>query len=192
MKVDLPSPALAFGTLCLVSLMVLLSFGGEPLVEVLRYDRIELLNGEMWRLISGHFVHLNLMHLIWNLLGLTLIAGLFSPSYQGQDWFVIFSVSALTIVSAFLLFEPDLVWYVGFSGILHGLFAAGILAWLRTSKDPLIVIAAVLFTVKLLLEYLFGALPFLQEQFSAQIVHSAHFYGAIGGLVAALGAQPNK
>ena len=45
--------------------------------------------------------------------------------------------------SGSLLFEPQLEWYVGFSGVLHGCMAAGLVAWLRTSRDPLTMLVTV-------------------------------------------------
>jgi rhomboid family GlyGly-CTERM serine protease len=86
----------------------------------------------------------------------------------------------------FLLFEPQLEWYVGFSGVLHGLMAAGLVAWLRATRDAVTWIVVVLFAAKLAWEHVAGPLPFTAQSLSMPVVHEAHTYGAVGGLVAGL------
>jgi membrane associated rhomboid family serine protease len=88
--------------------------------------------------------------------------------------------------AGFLLLEPELDWYVGFSGVLHGCMAAGLVAWLRSTRDPLTWLVAGLFAAKLAWEHFQGALPFTAGTLSLPVVHEAHSYGAIGGLLAAV------
>jgi membrane associated rhomboid family serine protease len=88
--------------------------------------------------------------------------------------------------AGFLLLEPELDWYVGFSGVLHGCMAAGLVAWLRSTRDPLTWLVAGLFAAKLAWEHFQGALPFTAGTLSLPVVHEAHTYGAIGGLLAAI------
>jgi membrane associated rhomboid family serine protease len=64
--------------------------------------------------------------------------------------------------------------------------AAGLAAWLRSARDPLTALVAVLFAAKLAWEHFAGALPFTSALLSLPVVHEAHTYGALGGLVAAL------
>jgi membrane associated rhomboid family serine protease len=64
--------------------------------------------------------------------------------------------------------------------------AAGLVAWLRTTRDPLTWVVAGLFAAKLAWEHLAGALPFTAATLSLPVVHEAHTYGAIGGLLAGL------
>jgi membrane associated rhomboid family serine protease len=86
-------------------------------------------------------------------------------------------------VSAGLWFaNPDLQWYVGASGALHGVMTAGTIAHLRRRDLDGWILAAFI-VAKLGLEQYSGALPFAG---SADTIVDAHLYGAIGGVVLGL------
>jgi rhomboid family GlyGly-CTERM serine protease len=150
-----------------------------------RYDRGAVLDGEAWRLVSGHLLHADAGHLGWNVFGVLLVWFLFARDYTPRQWLGILLASTATTGLGFLLFEPSLEWYVGFSGVLHGAMAAGLLAWLRSTRDALTWLVAGLFAAKLAWEHLHGALPFTAATLSLPVVHEAHTYGAIGGVLAA-------
>jgi membrane associated rhomboid family serine protease len=81
----------------------------------------------------------------------------------------------------FLLLEPQLKWYVGASGVLHGALAAGAIAWWRTeSRTMALTLSAIVFG-KLAWEQVHGALPLAGEM---PVIVDAHLYGAIGGAIA--------
>jgi rhomboid family GlyGly-CTERM serine protease len=156
----------------------------------LPYDRAAILaGGQYLRLITGHFVHYDLAHLGWNLAGLALVAWLFAREYTLRGWLLILVASTVAVDLGFLVFEPQLAWYVGFSGVLHGLMAAGLCAWLRRAPDAITALVAVLFACKLGWEHWFGPLPFTSSTLGLPVIHAAHSYGAIGGTVAALWLQ---
>ena len=160
--------------------------GGKPAAAALRYDRAAVLSGEAWRLVSGHFVHADWTHLAWNLAGLLLVFALFAREHSTRGWIAVMLASTAAIALGFLLFEPDLAWYVGLSGVLHGLVAAGLLAWLAARRDPLTVGVTLIFVVKLLWEHFRGPLPVTADTISVPVIHAAHSYGALGGTLAAL------
>lgn len=170
----------------LAVLLVALHGAGPDLTEALRYERQAVLAGEVWRLVTGHLVHADLPHLAWNLAGLLLIWFLFARDYSAGQWLVILLASAIAIDLGFLFLERDLEWYVGFSGVLHGAMAAGLIAWLRAARDPLTLLVGMLFVAKLAWEHFYGALPFTAGSMSLPVIHEAHTYGAIGGALAAL------
>jgi rhomboid family GlyGly-CTERM serine protease len=162
---------------------VLLAFHalGADAVPVLRYERSAVLAGEAWRLVTGHLVHADAAHLAWNVAGVVLVAFLFAREFPAPRWLAVLLASAAAIDAGFLLLEPQLEWYVGFSGVLHGWMAAGLVAWLHRARDPLTWLVAALFVAKLAWEHCVGALPFTAESLSLPVVHEAHSYGAIGG-----------
>ena len=160
---------------------------GPPVAEILRYDRVAVLTGQAWRLLTGHLVHADAMHLAWNLAGLLLVWFLFARDHSTRDWLVILLASTVAIDLGFLLLEPDLAWYVGFSGVLHGCMAAGLVAWLATARDPLTAFVAALFVAKLAWEHVVGPLPFTAGSISLPVIYEAHSYGAVGGGLAGLG-----
>lgn len=177
---DLRWPAL------LVALLLAFQLASAAAPGQLRYDRTAILAGDAWRLVTGHLVHADAVHLGWNLLGVALVALLFARDYRPLQWVAVLLASLLAVDVGFLLLEPQLEWYVGFSGVLHGLMAAGLLAWLRQSRDPLTWLVTGLFAAKLAWEHVAGPLPFTSESLSLPVVHEAHTYGAMGGLLAAL------
>jgi len=176
----------------LSGLFLLLYLGGPGVTAALRYERTGILQGQWWRLASGHLVHGDAMHLAWNVLGVVIVWGLFAREYHWRQWAVILLASTAAIDLGFLLNEPGLEWYLGFSGVLHGAMAAGLVAWLRAARDPLSLGVTVIFAAKLAWEHLYGALPFTGATLSLPVVHQAHTYGALGGVVAALLLRPSR
>jgi membrane associated rhomboid family serine protease len=78
-------------------------------------------------------------------------------------------------------------WYVGSSGALHGIMAAGTLAHIRRRDVDGWILAAFIL-IKLAYEQSAGALPFTDS--SAVVVVDAHLYGTVGGLLVAAGLRP--
>ena len=168
------------GLLCTV--LVSLGLLGDTARLALRYEREAILSGEYWRLISGHFVHGTNQHLFLNLAGLALIAALFPRSYTAKEWLCVLMFSLLAIDVGFVFYEPQLQWYVGFSGALHGALAAGALAWWRSEPRVLALALASVLIGKLVWEQWQGALPLSG---GLPVVVDAHLYGALGGACAA-------
>mgnify|MGYP000312098150 CR=1 FL=1 len=153
---------------------------GAGLVETLRFDREAIAGGAWWRLLSAHFVHLGTSHLLMNLAGLGLVAALVWERFGAAEWAALTVFSSLAVGVGLLLLNPELGWYVGFSGTLHGLIVAGCLADLRhypRSAALLLVLVA----GKLLWEQLAGALPGSEATAGGRVVVDAHLYGALGG-----------
>lgn len=169
------------GLICTVS--VLLAWSGEAVRLALRYQRDAILGGEYWRLLTGHLVHGSSAHLLLNMLGLALIAGLFPRDYSLGQWLFILLLSVLAIDAGFVLFEPQLRWYVGLSGVLHGALAAGAIGWWRHETKPLAAALTLVLTAKLAWEQLHGALPLSGDM---PVIVNAHLYGALGGTAAGL------
>lgn len=173
-----------YGLALLAACAVLLlpEWGGEAARVALRYERIALAAGEWWRLLSAHVVHLDLEHAVLNALGLVLMWALFARDYSPLRWLSIFVVSGLTISVGLWFLNPEVEWYVGASGALHGVMSAGTLAHLRRRDLDSWILAAFI-VLKLGYEQFAGAMPFAE---SASTIKDAHLYGAIGGFVLAL------
>ena len=163
--------------------MVLLECGGDPIRQLCRYDRAAILQGEYWRLLSGHLVHDSWNHLLENLAGIGLLAALFPGDYSLRQWLLVVLLSLICIDVGFVCNEPQLEWYVGLSGVLHGALAAGAVAWWRFESKVLATILTVIFVGKLGWEQVQGSLPSASDM---AVVVDAHLYGAAGGLVAGL------
>ncbi len=167
-------------------LLLLPAVGGDAARSVLRYDRVALAGGEWWRLLTAHVVHLDLRHALVNALGLVLMWALFAREYSGRQWAVIVLASIAAIDAGLWLNHSTLLWYVGSSGALHGIMAAGVLARLRRREREGWLLAA-LVAAKLAYEQRWGALPFSG---SDAVVVSAHLYGVLGGALPAVLMRP--
>ena len=165
----------------LVSIAVLDAMSDGSWGLRLRYERDAVLGGEYWRLLTGHFVHGSPQHLLLNLGGLVLIASLFPRDYTWPGWLFILLCSMLVIDGGFVFYEPQLTWYVGFSGVLHGALAAGAIAWWRNESTLLASALSLILIGKLAWEQWHGALPLSGD---LPVVVDAHLYGAIGGAFA--------
>jgi len=174
--------AYGLALLAACAVLALPELGGESLRLALRYDRTALGEGEWWRLFTGHLVHLDLEHMALNTLGLILMWALFARDYSPLRWLAILLVSALAISAGLWFRNPQIQWYVGASGALHGVMTAGTLAHLRR-RDLDSGILATFIVGKLAYEQFAGSMPFAGQM---STVIDAHLYGAIGGLAIAL------
>ena len=138
--------------------------------------------GEWWRLLSAHFVHLDAEHTVLNALGVVLMWALFARDYSPLRWLAIYLFSALAVSAGLWFFNPEVEWYVGASGALHGVMTAGTLAHLRRRDLDGWILAAFIIA-KLSYEQFAGSMPFAGD---ANTIVDAHLYGAVGGLALAL------
>jgi rhomboid family GlyGly-CTERM serine protease len=174
--------AYGFALLGVCALLATLEFFGDSARQALSFDRSALAEGQWWRLLTAHFVHLDAEHAFLNGLGVVLMWALFARDYSPWAWAAIYSGSALAVSAGLWFGDPALQWYVGASGALHGVMTAGTLAHLRR-RDLDGWILAVFIVAKLSYEQFAGSLPFAG---SANTIVDAHLYGAIGGLLVAL------
>jgi len=146
---------------------------GDNVSQFLRYDRSAIAAGGWWRLLTAHIVHLDAHHLILNALGLVLMWSLFAADYDVIEWSIIVLAGALAISSGLWWLSPRVAWYVGASGVLHSVVAAGTAKHLAARVWDRWILLVVL-SAKLAYEQLGGREPPL-------VVVDAHLYGAICG-----------
>jgi rhomboid family GlyGly-CTERM serine protease len=180
-----------YGAALLGALIVILGLcaAGEAGREALRYERGPLMHGQLWRLLSAHLVHLNLVHALLNCAGLILLWMLFAREYAPRRWAWILLSSAVVIDLGLWFLRPAIEWYLGASGVLHGALAAGAIALYRRS-DGVGPALLLLLIVKLIYEQHSGASVFASD---LPLVPDAHLFGVLGGLIGAwLPLRPRK
>jgi rhomboid family GlyGly-CTERM serine protease len=168
------------------ALLLLPELAGDAGRAALRYDRAALAAGQWWRLLTAHVIHLDLEHAALNSLGLVLMWALFARDYIPRQWLAIVLGSIAAIDAGLWFGDSTVAWYVGSSGVLHGVMAAGTLAHLRRGDLDGWLLAAFMLG-KLAYEHWSGALPFAGT--GGGVVVDAHLYGALGGLAVALGLK---
>jgi rhomboid family GlyGly-CTERM serine protease len=148
---------------------------GDSFSMLLRYDRGAIAAGGWWRLLTAHIVHLDLHHLILNELGLVLMWSLFAQDFDAVDWCSIVLSGALSISCGLWWLSPSVTWYVGASGVLHTVLAAGTAKHLIERQ----------WDRWILLLVICGKLAWEQTVGHTQplIVVDAHLYGAVSGFL---------
>jgi rhomboid family GlyGly-CTERM serine protease len=161
----------------------LIGLGGERWRLGLRYDRDALLaDGEWWRLLTGHVVHLNPSHLLLDGLSFLVIALMFVAMTPMWLWWGALVAAAVTIDAALLVMHPELDWYVGLSGVIHGVFVVGALRTLEHHRTEGAVML-ILLAAKLAWEVLVGPMPWSESASRGPVVEEVHLYGTLGGAI---------
>jgi rhomboid family GlyGly-CTERM serine protease len=153
------------------------------LVGSFQFDRHQIEKGNYLSLLTGHLVHLNWKHWGLNMAGLVIVAIFFSLYGSLLDWLFVLVFSALCVSFCLYWWHPEVIWYVGLSGVLHGLFVYGAIREIRFYPYSGYVLLLLL-TGKLFWEYMNGALPGSEEMTGGRVIVEAHLYGAIAGLAA--------
>lgn len=147
----------------------------------LRYQRAAITHGEWWRLLTGNLVHLGWMHLGRDLAGLILIWFCFFPHLSERLWLAVIFICMLGVSGGLYIFSPEILWYVGLSGILYGLFATGaVLEWRHRPRLSALLLG--LMWAVVIYGLLVGPLPGEDIGLGGPIVPQAHLYGAICGM----------
>ena len=163
--------------------IICFSLQSAGLVSTFQFDRELVDQGQYWLLLTAHLVHLNWTHWALNMAGLVIVAVFFSMYGSILDWLFVLIFSAAIIGLGLYWFHPELIWYVGLSGVLHGLFIYGAIREIRFYPFSGYVLLLLL-TGKLFWEYMNGALPGSEEMTGGRVLVEAHLYGAMAGLVA--------
>lgn len=162
-----------------------LQAGGDSAREILEFQREGLAQGEFWRVFSGHFIHLGWSHALMNLAALGLLAFLLGEGLGVGSVLTLLLASLLAVDAGLWFLQPELQWYVGLSGVLHGLFAGLLLIqWVCRGERYLWLIF--LLSVKLAWEGTSGSLPLTADLAGGPVVIVAHLYGTAGGVLGAI------
>ena len=166
--------------LALLSL-VMLSLGLLPDVwrTTLYFVPQRFEQGQWWLLLSSQFVHLNLLHAVYNIAGLLLVYFLVLTRVSTIH-IALCIVSSLLFISFFLMLFPYTYrHYAGFSGVLYGLFFLGSLSlWRQDRLVAGIVLSALV--AKLLWDWLGPSAFERVDWLDARVAVEAHAAGVAG------------
>ncbi|MBT2968460.1 MAG: rhombosortase [gamma proteobacterium symbiont of Ctena orbiculata] len=148
----------------------------------LQYHRIGLADGDWWRILTAHLTHLGWGHLSMNLCGLWLIWYLFPAIQPALRCLILLLFLMLGTALGLWLFSPEVIWYRGLSGILHGLLVWALLEQLRKAQVISLIILP-LVILKLIWEQWQGPLAGSESLAAGSVIVDAHLYGAVSGVI---------
>jgi len=150
-----------------------------PAPDFLVFDRTAIANGEIWRLITGHLVHSDTGHALWNISALVVLGLLMEP--RGRLHMVTAAgIGMLAVSSGLWWYMPELERYCGLSGMLNTLFVVLLADLWRCHRHPVFVVVAFALTGKLLAEMLTQQSLVITTAWPT--VPLSHLAGCIGGL----------
>lgn len=142
------------------------------------YNRLQLNEFQWWRLITGHFLHTNLMHLVLNLTGITLLWALHGHYFLNLRYWLVFLLLCLGTSVCLFVFSTNMQWYVGLSGVLHGLFVIGAYFDIRNHlKSGWLLLLGVY--IKVIHEQIYGASQNISDLIAANVAIDAHLFGTL-------------
>lgn len=183
MMISLPlSPQISVGPL-IVAALVVFAFAAEPFSgQWLAYDRYAIEGMETWRILTGNLVHTNGFHVLLNLAGLVLLWLLHGEHYRISRFLKVFIWCCFGTSAGIYLLSPDLIWYAGLSGALHGVFTWGACMDVRKGlRSGWLLLAGV--GVKLGYEQYTGSSDGVADLINATVAVDAHLYGAFSGIL---------
>jgi len=153
------------------------------------FDRMAISQGEWWRLITGHWVHSDPEHAVWDITALLLLGVLFEARLHWRLPAILLAATAG--VDAWLWWgEPELLYYCGLSGILNSLLIAGLLHLWRDLRHPLILLTAGAAALKIVIEIYTDQSLLTQTAWPS--VPSAHAAGFLVGLLLYCSVTPRS
>ncbi len=150
-----------------------------PAPEALVFDRSAIADGELWRLVTGHLVHSDGTHALWDIGALALIGYLMA----GQGWrreAIAFGVGVLAVNLGLWWGLPGLERYCGLSGVLNTLMVVALADLWRRFRQPVFPAVGLLLTLKLGVEMAMGQSVLIEPDWPG--VPLAHVAGCLGGL----------
>lgn len=162
----------------IMAIGLFLLFGSAP--EALVYDRSAIAQGEVWRVITGHWVHSDLEHAVWDIAAFLILACLFVPAMQ-QRLFTGLLFGMLMLSAYIFLFMPELELYCGLSGILNTILVIGLHGLWHRYRHPMIPLVAVASLMKIIVESNAGKAIFTNTAW--QSVPEVHLAGFVVGVI---------
>jgi rhomboid family GlyGly-CTERM serine protease len=175
-------------TLSLVSICLVLGSASEPVAAELAWSRAAILDGELWRLWSGHLVHFSTSHACADILAL-FGAGMLAERLAGtRRLALVLAGGAAALSLGMLALAPALQEYRGASAlVVLAAVLGGALAWKHhPASRTVLACAAVGFACKLLWEACAHTAAFTDLPPGVAVAWQAHLLGALLGGCAAV------
>jgi rhomboid family GlyGly-CTERM serine protease len=166
-------------TISLLTVLICLHWFVEDKTQ-LYFSTADIFQGETWRLISGHFMHADSQHLLWNCVGLAVLGTLLE---HRSRCVLMASLAVGILIVNVLLLTPwsHLNYYCGLSGVLNTLLLVALWLEWRLTRSWLITLIACGSLAKVLVEVYQGTS--IMTHISWPPYAWSHVAGLIGGVL---------
>lgn len=154
-------------------------------LKIFYYDRQAILNGDIYRLLTFHFVHISNVHFLNNMFALAALWLLYGRTMRLRVWIGALITSAGIIGLCLLLLSPEVGWTAGFSGLLCALFAYASIRSAMSGEHWSWTVLAFL-VAKIVLEQTIGPNTTMERLIGSAIIVDAHMFGVIAGILFAV------
>ena len=153
----------------------------------LYFDTQILSQGHLWGLVSGHWIHADGQHFIWNVTALALLAGIIETRSRRL---LLWSIVIGTVCVDLLLLSPasELQRYCGLSGLLNTLLGVALYIYWRETRSQTVIVVGLFCVAKIALEMYSGHSIF--TDISWPPFAAAHLAGILGVPVVIHGFYP--
>ena len=181
-------------TIAIIAANVLVSlkgFNDTSFFERYKFSIGAIKAGQKERMVTSGFLHVDISHLLFNMLTLYFFAGVVINWFGPFQFFIIYAVSLLAGSLLALSFHKDEPYYsaVGASGAVTGILYAAILLQPTMQLGIMFIpipVPAYVVGIGYLLYSIYG-----MKKRLGNIGHTAHFGGAIGGYACTLLFMPS-
>jgi len=135
-------------------------------------DRKDVLNGQVWRLVTSTFIHLSLLHLFFNMMPLVYIGSLIECKLGKWNYLLMYLYTGITASMVSVIWDTG-DFSAGASGAIFGLFGI-LLALLSTNFYEKSARRALLISTAIFVAY--NIIPYGEG-----VDHAAHFGGLVSG-----------
>ncbi len=176
-------------TLCLTAVSLAVHFF-HPIRPHLLYTRANLLDGEFWRLVTCHWVHLNTDHLLWST-STFLLLGAICEIINRRRYLLTVGLSSILIPTAIWVGTPNLQVYGGLSGLDCALYSLVIVMVIRLENPSrnriwkiFYAVMLILLPAKIIYEMTSGLTYFVNNAHTEMVpVPLSHLVGGIVGIL---------
>lgn len=164
-------------TVVLCFLATGLMLANEATQALLYFDRQQVAVGNFWSLVTGHFVHADWGHLLWNLIGLAVLGYLIERHSRGL---LLLSLGMGIVAVNTLLLSPfsEIQLYCGLSGVLNTLLGVALYCRWRETQSLWMPVIGLLSFAKIGVEVHSGASLFTDISWPPYPL--AHLAGLLG------------
>jgi rhomboid family GlyGly-CTERM serine protease len=180
---DYRSRAVWLPPAAVMALLLLLALGGEPVRAALRYDADAIGAGQWWRLLTGNLVHLGWWHLFLNEVGLLVLVLLCPERLAWSVWLRRIVLIGAGMTASLYFFVPQTEWYVGMSGVIHGLFVLGLGRQVVDRRDLIAAGCLAYLVGKIAWEMVVGVPVSDESAIGGKVLVESHLYGSLAALI---------